>query len=156
MPLFKLFRLPDLVVELRNILIKGMGIGKTKNHLQLPKTMFLPQKMLKITISNYQIRYTVKYSCYSHVIRMSVVFTRLSLVYHSYVLVCYPYFTHMSLVCYLYVLVCYPCHSYVTGMLSICHSYVLVCHPYVTRIYSYVILMSLVCRPYVVSPWTFN
>ena len=156
MPLFKLFRLPDLVVELRNILIKGMGIGTTKNHLQLPKTMFLPQKMLKITISNHQIRYTVKYSCYSHVIRMSVVFTRLSLVYHSYVLVCHPYVIRISLLCHPYVICMCSCVIRVTRIS-------LVCYPYVTRMYSYVIRMSLVstrmsslCQPYVVSPWTFN
>ena len=135
MPLFKLFRLPDLIVELRNILIKGMGIGTTKNHLQLPKTMFLPQKMLKITISNYQIRYTVKYSCYSHVIRMSVVFTRLSLVYHSYVI-------RISLLCHPYVICMCSCVIRATRMS-------LVCYAYVTRIYSYVIRMSLVCHLYV-------
>ena len=151
MPLFKLFRLPDLVVELRNILIKGMGIGTTKNHLQLPKTMFLPQKMLKITISNHQIRYTVKYSCYSHVIRMSVVFTRLSLVYHSYVLVCHPYVIRISLLCHPSVTrMLFVCarvlsvslvyHWYVihmslvcTRMSSVCHSYLLVCHLCVNR-----------------------
>ena len=40
-PRFKLFRFPKPVVELRNILIKSMGIGiVAKNHLQPPKTMF--------------------------------------------------------------------------------------------------------------------
>ena len=45
------FQLPNPVVELRNILIKSMGIEVVaKNHLQPPKTMFLPQIILKITI----------------------------------------------------------------------------------------------------------
>ena len=48
-----------------------------KNHLQLPKTKFLPQEMLKIAILNHQIRYTVKYfflfACLSYAIRMSFV-----------------------------------------------------------------------------------
>ena len=48
---FKLFRFPDLVVELRNILIRRMGIGVgVKNHLQPPSTMFFQQIILKITI----------------------------------------------------------------------------------------------------------
>ena len=75
--------------------------------------------------------------CHSYVIRMSLVCilshsvslvsTRLSLAY-----------TRMSFVCHSYVLVC-------TRMSFVCHSYTLVCHSYVTRIYSYVIRMSLVC-----------
>ena len=55
-----------------------------------------------------------------YVIRISLVYTRMSPVYHSYVLVC-------------------------TRMSPVCHSYLLVCHPYVTRMYSYVICMSLIC-----------
>ena len=65
---------------------------------------------------------------------MSFVYTRMSLVCHSYAI-------HMSLVC----------HPYVTRMLShvilmsfvcsrmsfVCHSYVLVCHSYVTRLWFY-------------------
>ena len=62
-----------------------------------------------------------------HVIRMSLVCTRILSVCHVYVLVCYPYVTRL----YSYVIrmsrVC-------TRMSSICHSYVLVCHLYVTRI----------------------
>ena len=47
----RLFRFPNSVVEVRNILIKSMEIGVVvNNHLQLPKTMFLPQIILKITI----------------------------------------------------------------------------------------------------------
>ena len=43
MPPFKLFRFPNPVVELKNILIKNMGIEvEAKNHLERPKTMFLP------------------------------------------------------------------------------------------------------------------
>ena len=50
-PPFKLLRLPNPVVQLRNILIKRMGIEVvTKNHLEPPKTMFLSQIILKITI----------------------------------------------------------------------------------------------------------
>ena len=100
---------------------------------------------------------------HSHVIRMSLVCTRVSSVCHSYVLVCHPYVTcmysyviRMSLVC--------------TRMSSVCHSYVLVCHPYVTRMYLcvtrmysyvicyvtrmylYVIRMSLVCD-FTMNPW---
>ena len=82
---------------------------------------------------------------YSNTIRMSLVCTRISFVFHSYVLVCHsdvlvchPYVTHM----YSYVirmsLVC-------TRMPSVCHSYVLVYHSYVTRMYTYVVRMSLVC-----------
>ena len=48
---FKLFRFPNPVVELRNILIKCKGIKVVaKNHLQSPKTIFLPQIILKIAI----------------------------------------------------------------------------------------------------------
>ena len=107
---------------------------------------------------------------YSYVTRMPLVCTRISSVYHSYVLVCHPYITsmysyviRMSLVCtrmspacHSYILVCHPyitrmCWYVIrrslvcTRMWSVCHSYVLVCHPYVTRMYSYVIRISLVC-----------
>ena len=82
----------------------------------------------------------VCHSYYSHVIRMSLVCTRMSFVCHLYVLVCDPYATRM--------------YSHVIRMS-------LVCHPYVTRMYSYVIRMSLVCtrmsfvcHSYVVLPWT--
>ena len=52
MSLFKLFTLPDLAAELRNILINSMGIGTTKNHMQLSKAMLLPQKNVK----NYNLK----------------------------------------------------------------------------------------------------
>ena len=103
---------------------------------------------------------------------MLVVCTRMSSVFHSYVLLC----NVISLGC--------------TRMSSVCHSHLLVCHLYVTRMsfyatrmysyiirmslvytrmsllctqmYSYVIRMSLVficmsfvCYSYVVLPWTF-
>ena len=75
---------------------------------------------------------------HSHVIRMSLVCTNISLVYHSYVLLChryvtrmYPYVIRMSLVC--------------IRMSSVRHSYVLAYHPYVTRMYLYVICITLVC-----------
>ena len=167
---FKLFRFPNLVVELRNILIKSMGIEVVaRNHLQPPKTMFLPQIILKITIYKLQILYTVWYFlCHSHVICMPFVCahilsicTCMTFVCQSYVLVCHLYVTRM----YSYVrrmsLVC-------SCMSSICKSNVLVCQPYVTCMYSYVIPMSLVCTRmsfvcysyvlvrhlYVVLPWT--
>ena len=48
---FQISQVPKPVVKLNNILIKSMGIGVVaKNHLQLPKAMFLPQIILKITI----------------------------------------------------------------------------------------------------------
>ena len=68
--------------------------------------------------------YVTRMSFVCHVIRMSLVCTRMLSVCHSYVLIC---------------------HLYVTRMSSVRHSYVLVCHPYVTRMYSSVIRMSLVC-----------
>ena len=75
---------------------------------------------------------------YSHVIRMSLVYTHMWFICHSCVLVCHSYVTRM----YSYVirmsLVC-------TRMSSLCHSYVLACHSYVTRMYSHVTRMSLVC-----------
>ena len=50
-PPFKLLRFPNPVVELRNILIKSMRIEVVaKNHLQPPKTKFLPQIILEIMI----------------------------------------------------------------------------------------------------------
>ena len=63
---------------------------------------------------------------YSYVTRMSFVWSRISSVCHSYVLVV----TRMSLVC--------------TLMSPVYHSYVVLCYPYVTRMNSYVIYMSLV------------
>ena len=96
----------------------------------------------------------MSFVCHSHVIRISIVCTRMSFVFHLNVLVCHTYvtrilslYTHMSFVIHSYVLVC--------------HSYLLVCHPYVARMYSYIIRMSLVCtrmsfvcHSYVVLPWT--
>ena len=108
---------------------------------------------------------------HSHVIRMSLVCTRISSACQSYVLMFHPYVTHMySYVIRTYVLVCHPyvnrMYLYVirmslvcTCMPSVCQSYVPVCHLYVTRMYSYVIRMSLactlmssVCHSYVVLP----
>ena len=106
------------------------------------------------------------YFTYMHAysICMSVVFTRMSSVCHSYVLLCHPYVTCiysnaicMSTVC--------------TRMSSVCHTYVRVSHSHIlcmysyvirmSRIYSYVIPMSLVCirmssvcHSPVVLPWT--
>ena len=90
---------------------------------------------------------------YLHVIRMLC--TGMSSIYHSYVtrstcmlsvfhsrvLVCYPYVTNVSLVCHPYVSRMY---SYVirmsivcTRMSSVCHLFVLVCQMYVTRMWFY-------------------
>ena len=80
---------------------------------------------------------------------MSLVCTRMSSVFHSYVLACHPYVTLMSSICHSYVLLCHPyvtrMYSYAIRMSLVCHSYAFVCYPYVTRMYSYVIRMSLVC-----------
>ena len=81
---------------------------------------------------------------------MSFVYTCMSSVSHSHVLVCHPCATlmyshviRMSLVC--------------TRISPFCHSYVLLCHPYVTRYILRISLvctrMSSVCRSYVVLPW---
>ena len=61
--------------------------------------------------------------CHWYAIRMSLVWTRMSPVGHSCVLICYSYVTCMSLLC--------------TRISFVCHSYVLVCHPYVTRMWFY-------------------
>ena len=86
---------------------------------------------------------------------MSIVCTRASRLFHSYVLVFYLYvrlyhlhvsFMYlyvicMSLVCNGLSLVCtrisLVCHLYVTRMSSVCHLYVLVCHLYVIRMWFY-------------------
>ena len=90
---------------------------------------------------------------YSYVIRMPLVCTRMSSVYHPYVPVCHPHVTCM----YSYVM---PMSLVCTRMSCVCHSYVPICHPYVTRMYSYVMRMSLLCTRmsflcdlYVVLPW---
>ena len=127
-----------------NILIESMGIEVvTKNHLQAPRTMFLLQINLKITIWKLQIFYTVYLLRHSHVICM-----------RSYFIYMYPYAIRMSLVC---THMSSVCHSYVL----VGHSHVLVCHPYVLWMYSYIILMSLartcmssVCDSSVVLPRT--
>ena len=63
--------------------------------------------------------YVTRMSFVCHVIRMSLVCTRMS----SYVTCMYSYVIRMSLVC--------------TRMSSVCHCFVLVCHPYVTRMCFY-------------------
>ena len=168
-PPFKLFRLPDSVVERRNILIKSMGIGTTvtKNDMQPSKAIILPQIILIIRSDNSKsfIQFNVLASlsnhsyaicislyvnrirlylllCHQCVIRMSLVRTRIS----SNMSLVYTrmslLYTYMSFVCHSYVLVYHPvCHSYVI----VSHSYVLACHPHVTRMYSFLIRMSVVC-----------
>ena len=60
----------------------------------------------------------------------------------------------MSLI---YTRMSFVCHSYATRMSLVCHSYILVCHSYITRMYSYVIPMSLVCtRMLLVCVFTMN
>ena len=87
-----------------------------------------------------------------HVIHMSFICTRTTLICYLYILVCHPYVTCMCSYVIRMSLVC-------TRMSSVCHWYVLVCHQYVTRtsrvctrvslyvtrMYWYVICMSLVC-----------
>ena len=68
---------------------------------------------------------------YSHVIRMSLVRTRMASVCHSYVIRMSLVFTRM----YSYVILC-------THMSPVCHSYVVTYNPCV-----------LVCRPYVIRLW---
>ena len=74
----------------------------------------------------------------SYVISMSLVWTCMSSVCHSYIFVCDPYVTRTCSCVIRVSLVC-------ARMSSPCHSCGLVCHPYVTRMYSCVIHMSLVC-----------
>ena len=97
--------------------------------------------------------------CHSYVIHMSLVYTRMSFVSHSYAL------ARMSCVCHSHVLarVSSLCNSYVLArMSSVCHSYVLACmsslyHSYVLAhmssvCYSYVLArMSSVCHSYVLA-----
>ena len=76
----------------------------------------------------------------SYVISMSLVWTCMSSVCHSYIFVCDPYVTRMYSCVIRVSLVCArmssPCHS--CGLVSsVCHSYVLVCHPYVTCMWFY-------------------
>ena len=48
---FQIFRFPNPVVDVKNILIKNMGIVEVaKNHLQPPKSMFLPQIIFETMI----------------------------------------------------------------------------------------------------------
>ena len=86
---------------------------------------------------------------YSYAIRMSLVWTHMSSVCHSYILIRHPYVTRMysyvtgmSLVCTCSYAICMSLAC--TRMPLVCHSCLLVCHSYVTRMYSYVIRMSLV------------
>ena len=77
---------------------------------------------------------------YSYAIRMSLIFTRMPSVCHSYVLNCNGMslvYTRMSLA---FTHISSVCHSYVL----VCHSHLLIYHPYVTRMYSYAFCMSLV------------
>ena len=78
---------------------------------------------------------------YSYVIRMSLVCTRMSSVYHSYVLVCHPCVTRMYSCVIRMSLVC----THVIRMSLVCIRMPSVCHSYVIRMYSYVIRMLLVC-----------
>ena len=92
---------------------------------------------------------------------------RMSLVCHSYLIVCHWYVTRMSIVnrmsflCHLNVLLCYSStiyvYLYVTRTSLVCHSHVFVCHSFDTRMYSYAIRMSLVCtRTSLVCVFTMN
>ena len=97
-----------------------MGIDVVaKNHLQPPKTMFLPQKVSE----NYDQK--TPNSLYGLIFLMTYAFHLYGLIFYmySYVICMSVVFTRMSSVCHLYALVC--------------HSYVLVCHLYVTRMWFY-------------------
>ena len=107
-PPFKLFRLIDPVVELTIILIKKYGDWNnivTKNHLQRPKEMILPQTVLKIRsdISKSFVQFNIShvilksFVCNLNVICMSIVCTLMPLKCHSYVTVMYSYVIRMSL-----------------------------------------------------------
>ena len=115
-PPFKLFRFPNPVVELKNILIKSMGIkAAAKNHLQLPKNVFTTNNFeicnLKSSNSLYGLIFLKSFACHLDVICM-----RSCLIYM------YSYIIRISVVC--------------TRISSVCHSCVIVCHLYVTRMYS--------------------
>ena len=70
-----------------------MGIGVVaKNHLQPPKTMFLPQMILKIK-SKSSILF-IRFNIY-YVIRMSFACHFYALLFYLYVLVCHLYVTRM-------------------------------------------------------------
>ena len=97
--------------------------GVAKNHLQPPKTIFLPQIILKFMILKIQILCTVYAIC-------------MLFVCQSYVLVCHTYIICMSLVC---TCISRVCHSYVL----VFYLYVLVYHSHVSLMYLYVILCHL-------------
>ena len=81
--------------------------------------------------------------CHSYSIVCHFCVTRISFVCHSYVDRMYSYVIRMSLLC--------------TRMSLVCHSYVLVCHSYVLLFHSYVIRMPLVCtRMSLVCVFTMN
>ena len=113
-PPFKLFRFPDLAVELKNILIKRMGIGTTWkpkiifNHL---KRCFYHKQFWKMRsgISKCFIQFNISYvllkscACHLYIIHMLIVCTRMSLVCARIFSVC----TSMSFICHSFVLACY-------------------------------------------------
>ena len=113
-PPFKLFRFPNPIVELSNILIK---IQKSK---QQPKIICNRLKNVFTTnnFENYNLKvpnplYGLIFLCHLHVICMLFVCTHiLSICTHmSYVSRMYAYVIRMSLIC--------------ARMSSICHSYIL-------------------------------
>ena len=77
----------------------------TKNHLQRPKEMILPQTVLKIRsdISKSFVQFNIShvilksFVCNLNVICMSIVCTLMPLKCHSYVTVMYSYVIRMSL-----------------------------------------------------------
>ena len=88
----------------------------------------------------------MSFACHLYSIRMPIVCTRMSHVYHTYVTVMYSYVIRMSLVCPR-ILTIY------TRMSFLCHSHVLACHPYVTHMHFYVIVCNsqvVVCHPCVI------
>ena len=114
---YKIFQAPDLVAEIRNILIKSTGVRTTWCKLK-PFATTLEQCVYQKNAGNYDIK--APNALYSLIFSY---FIRISVVCHSYVIVCY----RAALVCRAYLTRC-------TLMTS-------ACHPYITRICSYVVLV---------------
>ena len=91
----------------------------------------------------------MSFVCNSYILVCHSYVTRMSLLYHSYVIRRSHVCTYMSLLCHSYVLLCHShvarMYSHVTRMLLACTRMSLVCHSYVLLCHLYVTFMSLVC-----------
>ena len=90
------------------------------------------------------------FTCNSRVVRMSVVCSRIPLIYHTYVLICNGMslgYTHIQFACHQYVLLYNDMSLLRTLMSSVGHSYVLVDYAYVISMYS--------CHSYVTCKWSY-